>query len=234
MRLILFDIDGTLIRSSGAGRATIAFALEKVFGTAGSLDTYPFAGKTDSQIISDLLGEAGVPASEIENKIEAIYELMAQKGQSLFAQDGIRACPGVPELLTALRSKCDVFLGLLTGNISQTAPLKLAAAGIDPAYFIVGAFGSDADERNDLPEIAWERAARLTGRRFDGSNTVIVGDTPADIVCARVNGSTSVAVATGHHPAEVLEEFLPDFLVESLRDTENVLEILLPQFPGES
>jgi phosphoglycolate phosphatase len=159
MRLILFDIDGTLIRSSGAGRATIAFALEKVFGTAGSLDTYPFAGKTDSQIISDLLGEAGVPASEIENKIEAIYELMAQKGQSLFAQDGIGACPGVPELLTALRSKCDVFLGLLTGNISQTAPLKLAAAGIDPAYFIVGAFGSDADERNDLPEIAWERAA---------------------------------------------------------------------------
>jgi phosphoglycolate phosphatase-like HAD superfamily hydrolase len=234
MRLILFDIDGTLIRSSGAGRATIAFAMEKVFGTSGSLESYPFSGKTDSQIITDLLGSAGIPAGEIENKIEAVYELMASKGQTLFVQDGIRACPGVPELLAALRSNSKVLLGLLTGNISQTAPLKLAAAGIDPAHFPVGAYGSDAKHRNDLPGIAWERAARITGHEFDGKQTVVVGDTPADITCAKESNSTSVAVATGHYSVGSLEEFQPDFLFENLRDTENVLEILLPQMPGET
>lgn len=228
MRLILFDIDGTLIRSSGAGRATIAYAMEKVFGTAGSLESYPFAGKTDSRIIRDLLEEAGVPASDIDNEIETVYDLMALKGRSLFVQNGIRACPGVPELLAALRSNGEVLLGLLTGNISQTAPLKLAAAGIDPAGFQVGAYGSDANERNDLPEIAWERAAGITGQGFDGRHTVIVGDTPADITCAKASGSMSVAVATGHHSADILAKLRPDFLFENLRDTENVLEILLP------
>lgn len=234
MRLILFDIDGTLVHSSGAGRATMSYAMEQVFGTAGSLDNYAFSGKTDSQIINDLLGSAGIPANEIESKIETVYELMALKGRTLFVRNAIRTCPGVPELLRALRSNGEVVLGLLTGNIIQTAPLKLAAAGIDPADFQVGAYGSDADERNDLPAIAWERASSLTGREFDGTQTVIVGDTPADIACAKASGSMSVAVATGHHSADDLQELSPDFLFEDLRDTEYVLEILLPQLSGES
>lgn len=234
MRLILFDIDGTLINSSGAGRATIAYAMKEVFGTAGSLESYPFSGKTDLQIISDVLGEAGVPAGEIKEKIEVLYEVMALEGRSLFTDDGIRACPGVPELLSALRSNRAVMLGLLTGNVSQTAPLKLAAAGIDPNDFKVGAFGSDAKERNDLPRIAWQRAEQATGRGFDGAHTVILGDTPADIACAKVSGSKSVAVATGHHTVAELQKHAPDFLFENLRDTEDVLKILLPESPGES
>lgn len=228
MRLILFDVDGTLVRSSGAGRATIAYAMQELFGTTGSLGSYPFSGKTDSRIIRDVLGEAGILASEIDGKIESLYELMAVKGRKLFVENGIRACPGVPDLLSALKSSGEVLLGLLTGNVSHTAPLKLAAAGIDPGDFPVGAYGSDASERNALPKIAWERAAGITGQCFDGRQTVIVGDTPADITCARSSGSTSVAVATGHHPADVLEEVGPDYLFENLRDTENVLEILLP------
>lgn len=234
MRLILFDIDGTLIRSSGAGRAAMAYAMQELFGTAGSLESYPFAGKTDSRIIRDLLGEAGIPQSEIESKLESLYDLMAQKGRTLFVEDGIRACPGVPELLSALKASGNVLLGLLTGNVIQTAPLKLAAAGIDPGDFLVGAYGSDASDRNELPEIAWDRAVQVTGHGFDGGKTVIVGDTPADIVCAKASGSTSVAVATGHHSTEDLRDLEPDFLFESLRDTKNVLEILLPQLPGES
>jgi phosphoglycolate phosphatase len=234
MRLILFDIDGTLIHSSGVGRAAMASAMQELFGTTGSLESYPFSGKTDSRIIRDLLVEAGIPESEVDNKLESLYELMAQKGRTLFVKNGIKPCPGVPELLAALKSSSSVFIGLLTGNVSQTAPLKLAAAGIDPGDFLVGAYGSDASERNELPEIAWDRAAGITGHNFDGGKTVIVGDTPADIVCAKESGSTSVAVATGHHSTEDLKELEPDFLFESLRDTENVLEILLPQLPGES
>ena len=229
MQLVLFDIDGTLLRSKGAGKAALVQALEEVFGTAGPSENYHMAGKTDPLIITDLLTAAGFSLPEIEERLPEIYGLMAAYGPQYFVQRGITACSGVADLLAALAERDDVFLGLLTGNINRTAPLKLAAAGIDPALFRVGAYGSDEKDRNRLPAVAMGRAAAFTGRAFSGNNTTIIGDTPADITCARYSGSKAVAVASGDYSTNTLAEYQPDHLLENLVDTKAVLEILLPK-----
>jgi phosphoglycolate phosphatase len=229
MQLILFDIDGTLIRANGAGKVAMVRALEEVFGTSGPSEAYRMAGKTDPLIIRDLLTAAGIAPAEIEAGLQQVYDLMASHGLQSFVQQGIMACPGVTELLSALAGREDVLLGLLTGNISQTAPLKLAAAGINPGLFRVGAYGSDHADRNSLPPIAMSRAAELTGQSFSGNNTIIIGDTPADITCARVSGARSLAVASGGYSAATLAEYQPDHLLANLVDTETVLALLLPQ-----
>lgn len=227
-RLLLFDIDGTLIRSNGAGRLTLAYALEKLFGTTGPVESYNMSGKTDPRIITDLLTAAGISGKEVENRLPAIYELMAEHGQDIFAEKGIAPCVGVIELLAQLNAREDVLLGLLTGNAQLTAPLKLAAAGIDPLQFKVGAYGSDAMDRNDLPAVGIARANQLTGGQFDGNNTIIIGDTPADILCARAGKATAVAVASGWHSATTLADYQPDHLFDNFGDTETVLQALLP------
>lgn len=229
MRLILFDIDGTLIRSHGAGRAAMIYALERVFGTAGPVDTYRMSGKLDPRIITDLMTAAGIAAADIEAKLPAVYELMAENGRTTYCEKGITPCPGIIPLLAALAERDDVILGLLTGNVSLTAPLKLAAAGIDPELFRVGAYGSDALDRNDLPAIAMERATQLTGCQFSGNNTIIIGDTPADILCARAGKAAAVAVASGWHSAATLAQYQPDYLLDNLNDTAAVLDLLLRQ-----
>jgi len=226
-KLLLFDIDGTLIRSNGAGRLTLAHALEKLFGTVGPLENYNMSGKTDPRIITDLLTAIGVEPKEIKKQLPAIYELMAEHGQKIFQKKEMTACAGVPELLARLLARDDVLIGLLTGNSQLTAPLKLSAAGIDPLQFKVGAYGSDAMDRNELPAIGMSRATQLTGVPFGGNNTVIIGDTPADILCARTGKATAVAVASGWHAAATLADYQPDHLFENLEDTDRVLQVLL-------
>lgn len=227
MRLLLFDVDGTLIHSNRAGRAALVYALEEIFGTAGPADSYQMAGKTDPLIITELLQAAGISPAEVEPQLERVYELMARRGQTLFWERGIRPCAGVPALLAALQRRDDVLLGLVTGNARATAPLKLAAAGLDPAQFRVGAFGSDDRDRNRLPALAMQRAAELSGRAVNGADTVVVGDTPADVLSARAGGARAVAVATGGHSAATLAQCNPDHLLDNLADTESVLHILL-------
>ncbi|MCP5098850.1 MAG: HAD hydrolase-like protein [Chloroflexi bacterium] len=226
-KLILFDIDGTLIRSHGGGRQALGEALQDVFGTAGPVEDYPMGGKTDARIITDLLIAAGIPRDNIAPKLPEVYARMAEKGVIIFWEKGMDPCVGIPPLLTALQAMShDVVLGLLTGNSSATAPLKLSAAGIMPTQFVVGAYGSDAMDRNQLPAIAMSRASELTGQPFNGNNTVIIGDTPADILCARAGKATAVAVATGWHSSTTLATYQPDHLLENMADTQAILSIL--------
>lgn len=227
MRLLLFDVDGTLIHSNRAGRAALVYALEEIFGTAGPADSYQMAGKTDPLIITELLQAAGIPPADVEPQLERVYELMAERGQTLFWERGIKPCAGVPALLEALQRRDGVLLGLVTGNARVTAPLKLAAAGLDPTQFRVGAFGSDDRDRNRLPALAMRRATELSGRSVNGADTVVVGDTPADVLSARAGGARAVAVATGGHSAATLAQYNPDHLFENLADTDTVLQILL-------
>lgn len=226
MRLLLFDIDGTLIRSNSAGRSVMAYALEKVYGTTGPIDTYRMGGKTDRRIVADLLTAVNIPPATIEAGLPELYRLMTEKGAELFPQREMTVCPGVPELLAALQNRPDAVVGLLTGNIETTAPLKLAAAGIEPAQFRLGAYGSDHADRNKLPQIAMQRASQVAGCTFIGANTTIIGDTPADILCARAGSATAVAVASGWHAAHTLCDHHPDYLFDSLTDTSAVLEAL--------
>lgn len=227
MRLILFDIDGTLIHSNRAGRAALVFALEETFGTAGPIDKYQMAGKTDPLIITELLQAEGIGAEEIEAGMDLVYERMAERGQTIFSQFAIRPCRGVPELLGRLQEEEQVILGLVTGNNRLTAPLKLLAAGISPLIFGVAAYGSDAKDRNLLTQLALERARDERQVAITGDETVVVGDTPADILSARAAGAMAVAVATGVHSASTLAEYNPDALLRDLSDTNTALEVIL-------
>lgn len=233
MRLLLFDIDGTLLHSNQAGRRTLDAALGSVFGSAGALDAYVFAGKTDRQIVHDLMTAIGFAPDEIDRRMPAFAEAMAAEGARVFNADLIRPCEGVPQLLAALAGQPNVVLGLLTGNIAETAPLKLAAGGIDPTLFPVGAFGAHSLDRNELLGVAKAQAQKLTGQGFDGYQTVVIGDTPADILCARSGGALEVAVATGFYSRERLSDYRPHYLFDTLEDTDSVIRTLLNGTPAE-
>ena len=226
MHLILFDIDGTLITSSRIGRKALGRAMVEVFGTAGGLEVYEFAGKTDRRIVHDLLAAEGWAADDVEARLAELDEAMAAAGRELFTPETIWACPGVPALLDELARRDDVLLALLTGNIRHTVALKLAAAGIDPTRFIGGAFGSDSRERDALFDIALERVRLSTGIPFTGRDVTIIGDTPADIQCARVGGGRAIAVATGPCSIEMLARHQPDYLFADFSQTTDVLQVL--------
>lgn len=227
MKLILFDIDGTLITSSPAGRDVMRVALERIFRTAGPIDSLSFAGMTDRQIVFTLMRAAGYSQAEIDSRLSNVFELMAINGRSRFHDYDLRPCPGVTRLLENLHKLDGIMLGLLTGNNNLTAPMKLRSAGIDPGLFSIGAYGSDAADRDSLPMVAWSKAWDQKGIRFNGKSTVIIGDTPADINCARTCGAKVLAVATGSVELEELKGAKPDFLFNDLTDTNSVLEILL-------
>jgi phosphoglycolate phosphatase len=218
MRLVLFDIDGTLIRSSRIGRKVVAHALTDVFGTAGPIRHLSFAGKTDLAIILDLMMAEGLSESEIRLNLPHVYNQMVVHARRFFPQAGLTACPGIGDLLKHIVNSGRNVLGIQTGNINLTAPLKLQAAAIEPEQFSIGAYGSDAIDRSDLIPIAWARAKRKTGRSFTGEDTVVIGDTPADIDCAKVNGATSVAVSTGSCSGAELAKSGPTYLLDNLVD----------------
>ncbi len=223
--LVLFDIDGTLLWPNGAGRAAMRAALQHVYGVTGPIDTYYFAGRTDREIVRDLLAAAGLDEATIWLHFERLMDEMARELQQRIAEGlhHIRPCPGGPELVKALAACDDILLGLLTGNLRPAARIKLEAAGYDPALFRLGAYGDEATRRADLPPLAIERAARLTGVRFHGQQVVIIGDTPADITCGREVGARSIAVLTGEHPRAELEALGPHFLFDDLTDTAALL-----------
>jgi phosphoglycolate phosphatase-like HAD superfamily hydrolase len=225
-RLILFDIDGTLIATNRAGRRVLGRALREVYGSHGSLDSTSFSGQTDLGIITAAMTAAGLTETAINTGLPRLYQAMARHGQSIFTGDNLVPCPGVLPLLAQLRANPDILLGLQTGNARVTALLKLRAAGLDPAWFPVGAFGSDAATRDGLFPVAWRRARELTGQSFSGHNTFAVGDTPGDILSAQANGVTSLAVASGFSHHQELAVCRPDHLVPDLADTRAILAML--------
>lgn len=217
-RLILFDIDGTLLTAGGAPRRAFRRALIEHFGTDGAEARTDFSGKTDPQIVHELMGGAGFADDHIEDRIAGLFEhYLEGLERELVGEDGHRLLAGAAELVPALADDPRILLGLVTGNVERGARLKLERFGLWPR-FRVGAFGSDARERDRLPTIALERAHRLTGHRFAGHETVVVGDTPADVRCARAAGAVAVAVATGRPTREELAAAGPDFLLDSLEE----------------
>src|SRR5438093_11296976 len=186
MRLILFDIDGTLLWTDGAGRRAIHRALLDEMGTAGPIDGYRFDGKTDPQIVRELLELAGHPEWSSEDRITAVCRRYVDLLTAELAKptQATRIYPGIKDLLAALEpyeAGGRALIGLLTGNVQHGAALKLRSSGLDPARFAVGAFGSDSHRRADLPAGAAQRAAERTGRRFPGGAIRILGDPPGDL-----------------------------------------------------
>ncbi|MGQ9457326.1 MAG: HAD family hydrolase [Anaerolineae bacterium] len=225
-RLVLFDIDGTLLHSDGAGREAIRQALLAVYGMEGPIKTFSFAGNTDYQNFVGLLQGAGLSQEEIAARLSEAMALYPQRLREIIGGFRVRVYPGVVPLLERLTAHPELEVALLTGNLEEAAWIKLRAAGLD-RFFTWGAFGSDARERTELPPVAVERARQRTGRRFAGKEIVIIGDTPADITCGRPLGVRTVAVATGPYSCEALQAWGPDFLFEDLGDTDAVLEAIL-------
>jgi phosphoglycolate phosphatase len=228
-KLVLFDIDGTILLTAGAGRRAIVAAIGEQVGSSGSFDRVRFDGKTDPQIVSELLEAAGHSGPHTEERVGGFcrryVDLLAQELEESSA--GITLMPGVEVLLERLEAHHDVVLGLLTGNVAEGASLKLRAAGLNPARFRVGAYGSDAADRADLPPIAAERARRYFGRSPAGAEVVIIGDTPSDISCGRCIGARAVGVATGAYSVSDLEACGADAVFPDLSDTERVLKAIL-------
>ena len=215
MRLILFDVDGTLIRCGRQVRPIFAGAMEEVFGTCGPLDAYDFSGKTDRQIVLELLGGTGMEPDQVLPDLPRMRDLYLAALEERLDRRLMEVLPGVEALLAELAAHPDVHLGLLTGNWRRGAEIKLSRFGLE-RYFPFGAFADDAVERNDLPPVALERAARAVGRDFAPRDTLIVGDSPRDVECARAHGLHVLAVATGWTSAEHLRRAGADRVVDSL------------------
>lgn len=215
-RLVLFDIDGTLLSAGGAPRRAFRRSLVEFFGTEGRAATDRFAGKTDPQILHDLMRAEGFDEAHIAERADDFFAFYLTRLEAeLETETRHRLYPGVAELVPALAADRRVTLGLVTGNIVPGARIKLSHFGLWE-HFEIGAYGSDDRERNRLVPIAVARAAAATGRRFAEREVVVVGDTPADIACARAAGARAVAVATGVHSAAELAAHRPDALLESL------------------
>jgi len=231
MKLVLFDIDGTLLWTDGAGRRAIQRALVDEAGTAGPIESYPFDGKTDPQIVRDLLSLAGHAGAESATVIQAVCRRYVDHLRTELERptQTTRLMVGIADLLVALEPhEADrrALVGLLTGNVAPGAALKLRSAGLDPARFRVGAYGSDSARRAELPAVAAARAAALTGASFAGTDVIIVGDTPDDVACGRPIGARSVAVATGSYDVAALRATGATYVFETLADTAAVLDAI--------
>lgn len=229
-KLVLFDIDGTLLRVQGVSRKAITDSLEEVFGTSGDAATHDFSGKLDSIIITELMRGAGFSDAEIAGRYEAVKHAYITRFKAAAKPEHIRLMPGVTALLDALAQRGDVVLALLTGNFEAAGRHKLALPDIE-RYFSFGAFADDialaSAHRNHLPPVAVDRAEKKFGKRFEGKEVVVIGDTVHDVACAAVLGSRSIAVATGNSDLAVLRTAKPDVALETLSDTEAVIELIL-------
>jgi phosphoglycolate phosphatase-like HAD superfamily hydrolase len=225
MKLLLFDIDGTILHTHGVGRRSVERVLSDLLDRP--IDTQPisFSGKTDPQILREVLELHGLQATPelLDDVLDAYIDQM----ETNLPSARVTLLDGVSDLIAHLHTRDDVQLALLTGNLEPLAYRKLQAVDLDH-FFDFGAFGSDHADRPELPAIAIERARERTGRQFNGSDVVIIGDTEHDIHCGRGVGAFSVAVATGHFSCDHLAPFAPDVLLDDLTDHDVFCQHVLP------
>jgi phosphoglycolate phosphatase-like HAD superfamily hydrolase len=224
MQLILFDIDGTLVDSGGAGVRSLDQAFKEVLSIENAFREISMAGKTDLQIVKEGLSAHGL--SSDNGLVPRITDAYIRHLTSEIQISNKHLKPGIIDALEAVKSRGDRYqLGLLTGNMEQGARIKLGVFGLNE-YFASGAFGSDHEDRNKLLPIAVERFKIISGGHFDFADCVVIGDTPLDIMCARPYDAVCIAVATGPYGAGSLVAAGADVVVEDLSDTDHFLNIL--------
>ncbi|HET8796790.1 MAG TPA: haloacid dehalogenase-like hydrolase [Thermoanaerobaculia bacterium] len=225
MKLVLFDIDGTLISDRGASREAFAAALLEVYGYRGDLTRYDFSGRTDPQITHMVLRDAGFAADAIDAELPRLWEHYLARLARNATPERVRVLPGVRELVARLAMHDAVVLALLTGNIEPGARLKLGAPALND-YFPFGAFGSDSSDRTQLPPIAVERASAHCGTEFRGRDVVIIGDSIYDVRCGVPWAATTIAVASGKTPPDVLRAENPTHFFENAEDGDAILRAI--------
>lgn len=218
--LLLWDIDGTLIDSGGAGERALRVSLEREFGIADTFSWLEWAGRTDKWIARQILSHHGLEVSE-ENVRRFLDGYLAAVAEEM-ANPHARILPGVLEALEAVARHPDAAQGLLTGNLERGARIKLGHFDLWK-YFAFGAFADDSELRNELGPHALRRAAEHHKIPFYPDRTLVIGDTPHDIACGKAIGAKTVAVATGKFSVEALRPFAPDEALENLSDLRGFL-----------
>jgi len=224
-KLVLFDIDGTLITDSGAARHSYALALRETYGFEGDLTRYDFSGRTDPQITSMVLHDAGFTDEQIAARAPQLWETYLCELAIQATPERVRVLPGIRQLLDHLARIGHVTLGLLTGNIERGARLKLSPVGLND-YFPFGAFGSDSAKREELPPIAVDRASKIDGHRFRGREVVIIGDSIYDVRCGAPHDATTIAIASGKTPAETLRAENPHHFFHSAEEIAGIVDAI--------
>ena len=223
--LLLWDIDGTLVTSGGAGARALRTALHGSFAVDGSLDDIDFAGRTDRWILREILQKFALPTTEENFRLllDAYLDALPRE----LANPSALVLPGIRDILAATAGHSAFAQGILTGNVRRGAQTKLAHHGLWD-HFAFGAFGDDSELRNELGPHALRRARAHTGADFALDRVWIIGDTAHDIACARALGARVLAVATGSHALDALAAHRPDALLPNLTDTAAVLRVFAP------
>jgi phosphoglycolate phosphatase len=224
-KLVLFDIDGTLITDGGVSREAFGAALFEVFQYRGDLLPYEFSGRTDPQIAHMVLRDAGWSEEDIDGRMPRLWDKYIGDLEK-HERGRVRELPGVRSLLDTLRAESRVTLALLTGNIERGARIKLSGPKLN-TYFPFGAFGSDSAKREELPPIAIARARERDGHDFRGRDVVIIGDSIYDVRCGAPHSATTIAIASGKTPEEKLRAENPDHFFPSAEDRDALLRAIL-------
>jgi phosphoglycolate phosphatase len=225
-KLVLFDIDGTLVLTGGAGIRAMNRAGESVLGLSDLLDGIPVAGRTDWIIMHDALKKAGHDLDDdlFARMRDAHHQFLREEIRE--PGDGVKdVMPGIRALLPVLQARQDVALGLLTGNFEEAARIKLGHFDLWD-YFRCGAFGDDAADRNALVPFAVDRARQCGLGDFDYADVIVIGDTPSDVACARAVGAVPVAVATGTFGVEALRDTGAPIVLEDLSDVDAFVKMI--------
>ena len=231
MRILLWDIDGTLIRSTQPGGYKVYTipVLEEIFGTAGRLADMRVSGMTDLQIVFEALRDAGISQEEIMARAEVLVARLTEEARRVTG-NGVKffeLLPGVRETLEALAAHPRYKSALVTGNIKPMAELKMELVDLDQFFTLPGAFGEESHNRRDLPARAAERIREYLQMDLAPEQFIVIGDTPNDIDCAKHFGARAVAVGTGRfYSREEIIACAPDAILDDLSDTRLVLETL--------
>lgn len=224
--LLLFDIDGTLLLSGGAGKRAMIAAFDDIFDIKNAFDGVHMYGRTDPEILRHGLANQGLEMNEnnMQMFMNRYFELLPAEMEKPAKMK--RILPGIEELLPRLQKMPNIFLGLLTGNWRQSAMVKLGFFNLDK-YFEIGAFADDSEIRDELVPFAVERYRQKAGEDIKPHNVWIIGDTPRDVQCARPHGARTISVLTGWHSREDVVVENPDYIFQDLTDSDAFLKIFM-------
>jgi phosphoglycolate phosphatase len=223
MKLILFDLDGTILLSGGAGARAVNRACKKIHGIEDVMDRIMPDGKTDTAILREIF--RAIEKDFSPDQVNGLFkEYLIFLKEEVANSTEYRVMPGIPELIRALYERDNIIIGIATGNIEEAALIKLERSGLSH-YFKFGGFGSDFENREELIRIAIERGEKFLNYEREFESVFVIGDTPLDVFHARAAGAKTVAVATGSYSVSDLERCNPDYLFENFSDFESVLRI---------
>ncbi|HHY00544.1 MAG TPA: HAD hydrolase-like protein [Methanothermobacter sp.] len=220
--LTLFDIDGTLVQGARCHYMAFVHAVSKFYGMEEDISGINYAGKTDPQILREVLEIGGIPEKVIEDNFQDCLDYMVQDYLANVHRENVRTLYGVNDLLKQLKNQ-NILLGLTTGNLEPIAYAKLGQVGLD-GFFAFGGFGSDSPKRPCLVEKALERARKFHG--YEGNQIFIIGDTPRDVEAAKPFNLFTIAVATGRYSTSELKKTGADFVLKNLKDVKQVMKII--------